>query len=72
MAKLTIAIDNDICFLVLSASASALGYSAEVKLKVKRTGTTGAVSTPPEPEVFDLPSDQSEENHDDRNFGDEE
>ncbi|WP_166418972.1 hypothetical protein [Cochlodiniinecator piscidefendens] len=63
MAKLKIAIDNDIDYLVLSAEAAAFGYSAEVKLKVKRTGTTGAVSTLPAPDVFDLPSDQHEEIH---------
>jgi len=63
MAKLKIAIDNDIDYLLFNAEAAAFGYSAEVTLKLKKTGTTGAVSTLPAPDVFDLPSDQHEEIH---------
>ncbi len=63
MAKLKISIDNDIDFLVLSAEATAFGYSAEVQVKVKRAGQSGAVSTLPAPDVFDLQPDQHEEIH---------
>ena len=63
MAKLKLSIDNDIDFLVLSAEAQAFGYSAEVRVKVKRASQGGVVSTLPAPDVFDLPPDQCEEIH---------
>ena len=61
MAKLKLSIDNDIEFLVLKAEAEALGYSTEVQVKVKRAGSSDAVSTLPTPDALDLPHDEHEE-----------
>lgn len=60
MARLKIAIDNDIDFLVFNAEAAAFGYSAKVELKMKKTGTSDVRPTLPGADVFDLSSDQHE------------
>lgn len=72
MAKLKIAIDNDIEFLVVTAEARAFGYSAEVQVKVKRARSGEVVSTLPAPDVFDLSPDQHEEVLADFGEGDDE
>ena len=69
MAKLKIAIDNDIDYLVLTAEARAFGYSAEAQVKVKISGSNGAVSTLPAPDIVDQPSQvHHEEIHDEPDF----
>ena len=69
MAKMKITIDSDIDYVIFTAEARALGYSAEARVKLKRTARSGAVSALSAPDVIDQPSQvQHEEIHDEPEF----